>query len=191
MGIEEQPAPAQRGTIDASASSEPAPLLAASRPRHNDMDDGPFASQTHVLNHGGPGPRSVDVDPRDRDVVINIRETLDAVRLLHLQNVRADTLAAAERALDEYLDTVAPAAPDADPRPAHTMVERWDEVHLGLRDRLEKSADERGLGLDWEHDAFPRDSFRETCSQPRYLVRFCDDGTVERTVGTRGVPWYP
>ncbi|KZV83010.1 hypothetical protein EXIGLDRAFT_729046 [Exidia glandulosa HHB12029] len=190
MGIEEQQPTLRQSSPEAPPNlvQPQPPLLAASRPRHNDMDDGPFASQVHVLQRDGPGPRRVDVDPRDRDVVINIKERPDTVRVLHLQNVRADTLHAAERALDEFLAAVPHGGTS---RTAHTMVERNDEVHLGLRDRLEARAEELGLDLDWDHDAFPRDSLRRSCSQPRYLLCFCDDGTLERTVGTRGVPWYP
>lgn len=41
---------------------------------------------------------------RDRDVVFLHRVGHTALRLLHLQNVRDDTIAAARRAVDDFLN---------------------------------------------------------------------------------------
>lgn len=161
--------------------------------RYSDNDTGPFAGPTHELLYGGPGPQEVDIDMRDRDVVVNVRVDGKTVRLLHLQNVREDTAAAARDAVDGFLNGLKAVDDRQGARPervGHTMLEDFTQVHLDLRDHLKARADELGLRFDWSDGGFPRESFRRACSQPKYRVRFCEDGSIEQITGTRGVP-YP
>lgn len=167
--------------------------MASEDTRYSDNDTGPFAGLTHELIHGGPGPQEVDIDMRDRDVMVNIWVDRKTVRLLHLQNVREDTTEAARSAVDGFLNQLK-AADDregAQPeRAGHTMLESFTPVHSDLCDYLKTRAEEMGLRFKWEHGGFPRESFRRACSQPKYLVRFNEDGSLNRITGTRGVP-YP
>jgi hypothetical protein len=167
--------------------------MASEDTRYSDNDTGPFAGPTHELVYGGPGPQEVDIDMRDRDVMLNVRVDGRTIRLLHLQNVREDTVVAARNAVDSFLDQLK-AIDDREgahpERSGHTMLEDFTQVHLDLRDYIEARAEELGFRFDWERGGFPRESFRHACSQPKYLVRFCQDGSTEQITGTRGVP-YP
>lgn len=173
----------------------PLPLLAASRPELNDSDTGPFASQTIDFRRDGPGPRELELDPQDRDIIVSIRVADDTSRLLHLANVRTDTVNEARRAVDEFLDTIEalPKYSDRDDgekepvpkRKAHTMIEDFDDVHSGVRDYLVAGARQRGLQISWDHGGFPRETFRETFNQPRYGVSWREDGALLTKTGTR------
>lgn len=166
--------------------------MAAEHPPYQENDTDAFAGPTHVLHSGGDGPHEVDLDMRDCDVVLTITVDSTHSRLLHLQNVRAETVAAARSAVNESLNRLR-SADDRNgafhpERWAHTMLEAWDEVHTGLRDHIEARAEELGLRFKWEHGGFSRETMRNTFSQPRYKVRVCKYGAVELTTGTRGVP---
>lgn len=167
--------------------------MASGDTRYSHNDTGPFAGPTHELVYGGPGPQEVDIDMRDRDVMLNVRVDRKTVRLLHLQNVREDTVVAARKAVDSFLNQLK-AIDDREgthrERYGHTMLEDFTQVHLDLRDCIEAKAEELGLRFDWQRGGFPRESFRRACSQPKYLVRFCEDGSIEQITGSRGVP-YP
>lgn len=177
----------------------PQPLLAASRPEGNDSDTAPFASQTIEFRRGGPGPRELELDPRDRDVTVSLRIADDTVRLLHLANVRTDNVDEARHAVDAFLDTIevlpkysAGGGGGVDgerelvpKREAHTMIEDFDDVHTGLRDYLVAGARQRGLRIRWDHGGFPRKTFRQTFNQPRYGVCWHEDGTFLTKTGTR------
>lgn len=173
-------------------------MAAGEDTRYSDNDTGPFAATTHELHGSGPGPREVDLDMRDTDVVLNVFVDRGTVRLLHLQNVRDDTAAAARAAADAFLGDLKAADDDRHrrggvPHPdrsGHTMLESFTGAHSDLRGYVEAQAGKLGLSLRWSGGGFPRESFRRACSQPKYLVRFCDDGSVDRITGSRGVP-YP
>lgn len=166
--------------------------------RYSDNDTGPFAATTHELHGSGPGPREVDLDMRDTDVVLNVFVDRGTVRLLHLQNVRDDTAAAARAAADAFLGDLRAADDDRHsrggaPHPsrkAHTMLESFTQAHEDLRDHIEDRAEKLGLSFRWGGGGFPRQALRPAASQPKYLVRFCDDSTIEQITGSRGVP-YP
>lgn len=167
--------------------------MASADTRYSDNDTGPFAGPMHELVYGGPGPQEVDVDMRDRDVMFNVQVNSKTIRLLHLQNVRTDTVAAARSAIDTFLSQLKSTDDREEVHPertAHTMLEDFDEVHLDLRDYLEERAEELGLRFKWQRGGFPRDTLRHARSQPKYHVRFCENGSVQRTTGSRGVP-YP
>lgn len=180
------------------------PLLAASRPALNDSDTGPFASQTIDFRRSGPGPRELELDPQDRDIIVSVRVADDTARLLHLANVRADTADEARRAANGFLDTIEvlpryypSTGSDGDDgekegeevkvprRNAHTMIEDFDDVHLGVRDYLVAGARRRRLRLRWDHGGFPRDMFRRTFNHPRYGVSWREDGALLTKTGTR------
>lgn len=167
--------------------------MASEDTTYSDNDTGPFAGPTHELIFGGPGPQEVDVDMRDTDVMVNVWVDRNTVRLLHLQNVREDTIDAARKAVDSFLDQLK-AVDDREgthpERAGHTMLEDFTQAHSDLRDYLEKRADELGLRFKWSHGGFPRQALRPALSQPRYYVRLCEDGDLETRTGSRGLP-YP
>lgn len=98
------------------------------RPRHDDT--GPFAGLTYKLIHGGPGPQNHDFHMRDRDVTLVVEGTSSTLCLLHLQNVRVDTVVTAQAAVDDFLDQLEPTAPK---RPEQTVFQNFDKVRQGLR----------------------------------------------------------
>lgn len=166
--------------------------MATELPPYHEHDTDPFAGPVHVLVNTGGGPDEVDLDFRDRDVVVRLSLDHTTVRVLHLQNVRADTVAEARAAVDDFLARVKLADDRRGNvwpgREAHTMSEAYEEVHPALCDYVEEKAKELGVPADWSHGGFSRDTMRNTFSQPRYRVRICEDGAVELTTGTRGVP---
>lgn len=167
--------------------------MASEKPRYHENDTDPFSSPTHILVNSADGPRLIDLDMRDRDVVFLHRADHTALRLLHLQNVRDDTIAAARSAVDDFLNELK-LEDDRKGyvypwRPARTMSEAWDEVHIGLCEYIEAKVEELGFKfVEWEHGGFSRETMRNTSNQPRYQVRICEDGAEELTTGTRGVP---
>lgn len=129
--------------------------MTAERPRYD--DDGLFASLTHEVRHGGPGPQEHDFHMRDRDVTLVIETTRRSLRLLHLQNVRADTIAAARTAVDCFLDQLEPTGYPK--RAEHTVFKNFDKVRQELRDYVRTArADVEELNdqLEWVDDAFPK-----------------------------------
>ncbi|KAJ3522063.1 hypothetical protein NM208_g13018 [Fusarium decemcellulare] len=103
--------------------------MAANRPRYDDT--GPFASLTHQLVCGGPGPQEHDFRMRDTDVTLVVEADSRTLRLLHLQNVRTDTIAEARAAVDDFLDQLD--ATDHPKRIERTVFENFDKVRQGLR----------------------------------------------------------
>lgn len=166
--------------------------MASEKPRYHENDTDPFSSPIHVLVNSADGPRDIDLDMRDRDVVFLHRADHTAIRLLHLQNVRPDTVAAARSAVDDFLNELKLADDHKGYvypwRPARTMSEAWDEVHIGLCEYIEAKVEELGLHFEWMHGGFSRETMRNTFNQPRYQVRICEDGAEKLTTGTRGVP---
>lgn len=161
-------------------------------PRYHEHDTDPFAGPIYILVNTGGGPDDVDLDFRDRDVVVALSLDHTTFHLLHMHNVRPDTVAAARAAVDDFLHQVKLADdrrgtvwPE---REAHTMSEAYEDVHPELCDYIGEKTKELGLPFDWLHRGFSRDTMRNTFSQPRYRVRMCEDGAVELTTGTRGVP---
>lgn len=166
--------------------------MASEKPRYHENDTDPFSSPIHVLVNSDDGPREVDLDMRDRDVVFLHRADHTKLRLLHLQNVRDDTIAAARSAVDDFLNELK-LEDDRKGyvypwRPARTMSETWDEVHIGLCEYIEAKVEELGFRFEWEHRGFPRETLRNCFNQPTYKVRICEDGAEELTTGAHGVP---
>lgn len=149
-------------------------------------------SRAASTSNPGGGPDEVDLDFHDRDVVLSLSLDHTTIRLLHLQNVRSDTVAAARAAVDDFLHQVKLADERRGTvwpgREAHTISEAYDEIHPALCDYVEEKAQERGLPFDWSHGGLSRDTFRKAFSQPIYRVRICEDGAVGLTTGGRGVP---
>jgi hypothetical protein len=159
--------------------------------RYSDNDTGPFASQMHELVP--PQEVPLDIDMRDRDVIVDVWVNPKMVRLLHLQNVRDDTAAEARKAVDGFLEDLKAmegCEGDHSKRVGVTTIEDFTQAHLDLREHIEARSDELGLGIQWAQYGFPRDMFRRACSQPKYIVHWVDDECVKRITGTRGLP-YP
>ncbi|CAH0058141.1 unnamed protein product [Clonostachys solani] len=114
--------------------SSPPSAAPDGRPHPNDV--GPFASATHAAAHGNGGadPDSVDVEIQDRDVLLAIEDDKHHVRILHLQNVREDTLPAAKTAADTFLDQIKPL--DSDQQPAGTVFQMFDIVYKDMSHHL-------------------------------------------------------
>lgn len=165
--------------------------MASENPRYHENDTDPFSSSTHVLFNSADGPREVDLDMRDRDVVFTHREDHTAIRLLHLQNVREDTVAAAQSAVDDFLNELKLSDERKSYvypwRPARTMSEAWDEVHIGLCEYIEAKVEELGLDFNWAHGGFSRETMRNCFNQPIFKMRICEDGAEELTTGANGV----
>ncbi|CAI6099828.1 unnamed protein product [Clonostachys chloroleuca] len=69
-----------------------------------DNDQGPFKSSSYTLVFGGPGRKSVRIDTGDRDIITCVSADETATRLLHLRNVRDDTVEEAKAAITQLLD---------------------------------------------------------------------------------------
>lgn len=118
---------------------------AAEHQPYHENDTDPFVGPIHVLISTGGGPDEVDLDMCDRDVVSMVKADCTTLRLLHLQNVRADMVAVARTAFEDFLNELKldDDRKGAAPREvAHTMLDAYGEVHEGLRDHIE----EKGQG---------------------------------------------
>lgn len=107
----------------------------------------PFASLIYVLTSNGVGPQEIDLDMRDRDKVLTHRRVgTAAIRVLHLQDVRDDTVETTRNAVGDFFselwladDHKGAIHPE---RSAHTMLDAYDEVEVltGLPDDIETTA---------------------------------------------------
>ncbi|VUC35412.1 unnamed protein product [Clonostachys rosea] len=129
--------------------------MAAERPRHD--DSGPFASLTNELVYGGPGPQEHDFHMRDTDVVLVIEGASHNLHLLHLQNVRTDTVSAAKAAVDEFLGHLEPTSQSK--RVEKTVFQNFGKVRQELhkyvvnaRAEVEDLRDQ----LEWVDESFPK-----------------------------------
>ncbi|CAG9972460.1 unnamed protein product [Clonostachys byssicola] len=97
-------------------------------PYYHDNDVGPFSSVTYSLTPDGPGLHELDLKLRDRDVVLMIEgdDEDKTVRILHLYNVREDTLAEAKTAVDGLLGQVKPLG--GGDNTGHTVFRMFDKV---------------------------------------------------------------
>ncbi|CAH0049031.1 unnamed protein product [Clonostachys solani] len=97
-------------------------------PPYHDNDVGPFSSVTYSLAPNGPGLQELDLKLRDRDVVLMVEGDDDdnTVRILHLLNVREDTLAEAKTAVDGLLGQLRPLG--GGDNTGHTVFEMFDKV---------------------------------------------------------------
>ncbi|VUC33289.1 unnamed protein product [Clonostachys rosea] len=120
-------------------------------PSYHDNDVGPFSSVTYSLVPGGPGPQELDLKLRDGDVLLMVEgdDDDDAVRILHLLNVREDTLAEAEVAVDGLLGQLKPLG--SDNKDGHTVFKMFDKVFREINSSvacLLKDADDLELKLE-------------------------------------------
>lgn len=102
-------------------------------PYFHDNDVGPFSSVTYSLTPDGPGLHELDLKLRDRDVVLMVEGDDDdkTVRILHLYNVREDTLAEAKTAVDGLLGQVKPL--DGGDNTGHTVFKMFDKVFYEIK----------------------------------------------------------
>ncbi|KAG8158318.1 hypothetical protein KVR01_012079 [Diaporthe batatas] len=69
----------------------------------SDNHTGPCGAPTHEPIRGGPGPQEADSEMRDHDVMVTVWVDRKAVRLLHLIDVREETVEAGHIAADGFL----------------------------------------------------------------------------------------
>ncbi|CAI6092000.1 unnamed protein product [Clonostachys chloroleuca] len=102
-------------------------------PYFHDNDVGPFSSVTYSLTPDGPGLHELDLKLRDRDVVLMVEGDDDdkTVRILHLYNVREDTLAEAKTAVDGLLGQVKPLS--GGDNTGHTVFKMFDKVFYEIK----------------------------------------------------------
>ncbi|CAG9937496.1 unnamed protein product [Clonostachys rosea f. rosea IK726] len=102
-------------------------------PYYHDNDVGPFSSVTYSLTPDGPGLHELDLKLRDRDVVLMVEGDDDdkTVRILHLYNVREDTLAEAKTAVDGLLGQVKPLG--GSDNTGHTVFKMFDKVFYEIK----------------------------------------------------------
>ncbi|CAI6094801.1 unnamed protein product [Clonostachys chloroleuca] len=129
--------------------------MAADRPRHDDT--GPFASLTQELSYGGSGPQEHNFRMHDTDVVLMVEGASHNLHLLHLQNVRADTVSATKAAVDDFLGHLEPTAQNK--RVEKTVFQNFSKIHQELsRYVASAQAEVEDLRdqLEWVDDTFPR-----------------------------------
>ncbi|CAH0043673.1 unnamed protein product [Clonostachys solani] len=154
-----------------------------------DNDDGPFKSSSYTLVFGGHGRKSVRVDTGDRDIIlcVSVNETL--TRLLHLQNVREDTVEEAKASITQLLDELKSQDERNDERherPGYLKVEHViDESHEAVRQFLFAEAKQRSLGITWDEGGYSRSTLRRLYYQLWFKVRVLSDGSWSTDSGTR------
>ncbi|CAH0040261.1 unnamed protein product [Clonostachys rhizophaga] len=116
----------RRGMAD-ERPSQPSPSVPfheapAGRPHPNGIDV--FASATYSLARDGRDSRDADLKMNDRDMLLNIELDKDHTCVLHLQNLRENTLAEAKIAADKFLDQHKPLG-----GPQSTVYHRFDKIY--------------------------------------------------------------
>lgn len=154
-----------------------------------DNDQGPFKSSSYTLVFGGPGRKSVRVDTGDRDIIICVSADETATRLLHLQNVRDDTVEEAKVAITQLLDELKSQDESRDERhlrPGYLKVEHGiDESHEHVRQFLFAEAKKRRLGITWDEGGYSRLMLRRLYYQLWFKIRVLSDGSWMTDSGTR------
>ncbi|CAH0057667.1 unnamed protein product [Clonostachys solani] len=149
--------------------------MAAEHPRHDDT--GPFASLTQELAYNGSGPQEHDFRMHDTDVVLMVEGASRNLHLLHLQNVRADTVSGAKAAVDDFLRYLEPTAQSK--RVEKTVFRNFSKVRQELQKYVTAAQDEvKELRdhLDWVDDTFPK---REAPEDPGAAqLHFSEDNPV-------------
>lgn len=161
--------------------------------RYQYNDIGPFKSILHTLVLSGPGKKKVKIDMRDCDIMIGANLDESTVRLLHLRNVREDTVTEAKTAIQQLLDELK-ARDDStgSPLTRSGCIDREhvdDEVHEGVRKFLYTQAEERGLDFDWDESGYSRWGLRSCGDQTYFTCRWRKTGYWETGGGTRR-PWF-
>ncbi|CAH0015292.1 unnamed protein product, partial [Clonostachys rhizophaga] len=96
-----------------------------------------FASITYSLARGGSNPpklRTKREDFVDGDIIISIEITKDQMRVLHLKNVREDTLKEAKTTVNGFLDQIEPLC-DGNGT-GGTVFEMFDRVYADMDDQV-------------------------------------------------------
>lgn len=130
------------------------------------MTRDPFASLIHVLIPNGVGPHEVDLDMRDHYVVLKHRIDNTAIRVLHLQNVRDDTVAMTRTTVDDFRNELkltdghnGAVHPEMS---AHTMLDAYDEVEVYPADPTILRRRSRSLAADCgSHGSCQKLTFRD------------------------------
>ncbi|CAG9997427.1 unnamed protein product [Clonostachys byssicola] len=103
--------------------------------RPNDL--GSFASTIYSLARGGSDPPELRLERKDfcdRDVIISIEITEDQMRVLHLKNVREDTLKEAKTTVSGFLDQIEPLGEGNGT--GGTVFEMFDRVYADMDDQV-------------------------------------------------------
>ncbi|CAI6089709.1 unnamed protein product [Clonostachys chloroleuca] len=98
-------------------------------------DVGPFAVLKHTIVYGSSGLQKVDLDIHDTDVVFDYFLGSQTLKILHLQNVRAETLEMAQSAVEEFLAelrAIDKSNNESPRRRGHIYAEIFDTAHGDL-----------------------------------------------------------
>ncbi|CAG9982453.1 unnamed protein product [Clonostachys byssicola] len=154
-----------------------------------DNDEGPFKSSSYTLIFRGSGRKSVRVDTGDRDIILCVSADETATRLLHLQNVRNDTVDEAKAAIAQLLDELKSqdvSRNERHLRPGYLKVEHViDDSHEAVRQFLFTEAKKRSLGITWDEGGYSRSTLRRLYYQLWFKVRVLSDGSWMTDSGTR------
>ncbi|CAH0054171.1 unnamed protein product [Clonostachys solani] len=83
--------------------------MAEGRPLYHDNEAEPFKSVVYLVCDGASGLQKFDLLMHHHDMVIAIAENeVEKAHVLHLQNIRKDTLSEAETAINNFLDKFEP-----------------------------------------------------------------------------------
>lgn len=96
-----------------------------------------FASTTYSLARGGSDPPELRLERKDfvdGDIIISIEITEDQMRVLHLKNVRDDTLKEAKATVNGFLDQIEPLGEGNGT--AGTVFEMFDRVYADMDDQV-------------------------------------------------------
>uniref|UniRef100_A0A8H7TVT8 Uncharacterized protein n=1 Tax=Bionectria ochroleuca TaxID=29856 RepID=A0A8H7TVT8_BIOOC len=153
-------------------------------------DIGPFAILKHTIVYGGPGPQKVDLDIHDTDVVFDYFLSTHTLKILHLQNVRADTLAMAQSAVEDFLNELRSIDKSSNKSPRRRgdiYAEIFDTAHGDLANYIRAQTKEHGPRFKWYGGTFPRVRLRNSFNKPNLVLGFDDEGRFDRLIGSHTV----
>lgn len=148
-------------------------------PLYLENEQRPFESHKYILVKG-TDRQKIELDVRDTDMVLVVDVYRRTVHILHLHHVRAETSAAAQTAIEDFLDQLKLLHDQKSIKSRREFVISgcaFDECHDNLNDFVTMQAKERGLHFDWADHSWPRELYRGSWKQPGYIVSFSKDGT--------------
>ncbi|CAH0045275.1 unnamed protein product [Clonostachys solani] len=159
-------------------------------PCHQDNDLGPFACPIYTLIQDDRGrKKKLNFTVRDRDIVVCVSVDESAVRILHLQCVREDTVAMARVAIEELFDELK-SLDDRNDSPFKRMAlimkdDVTDMVHHEFHKFVNAQAEKRGLEFTWMEGGYSRETLRAIGDQVFLELRLREGGSWDAKTNRR------
>ncbi|KAK7218882.1 hypothetical protein V2G26_006885 [Clonostachys chloroleuca] len=151
---------------------------------------GPFAVLKHTIVYGSSGLQKVDLDIHDTDVVFDYFLGSQTLKILHLQNVRAETLEMAQSAVEEFLAELRAIDKSNNESPrgrGDIYAEIFDTAHGDLANYIRAQTKEHCPRFKWYGGTFPRVRLRNSFSKPNLVLGFDDEPRFDRFFGSHTV----